>query len=142
LRPDPVELPENTLAMSGFFGNSDRPGFRRLYFTRDLNYYAEFRIEDVLYTASIPAEEEPFLGDQATRLMLRRDATLEYTRVRTARPVDEFDLDVRLGAHRASDRVELISVDSCAIGCPLYPTRFGPCPTDYGWTCEPSGCEC
>jgi hypothetical protein len=39
-RPDPASPPEPTTRMFGFLGDSDRPGFRRLYFTRDLDYYA------------------------------------------------------------------------------------------------------
>ena len=65
--------------MLGFLGDSDRPGFRRLYFTRDLDYYAEFRTDDVVRIESIPADQPPFPGDEATRLTLRRDATVEYT---------------------------------------------------------------
>ena len=82
--------------MLGFLGDSDRPGFRRLYFTRDLDYYAEFRTDDVVRIESIPADQPPFPGDEATRLTLRRDATVEYTRVRTPHSIDEFDADVRL----------------------------------------------
>ena len=36
LRPDPAQPPEPVLRMSGFLGDSDRPGFRRLYFTRSV----------------------------------------------------------------------------------------------------------
>jgi hypothetical protein len=91
--------------MVGFLGDSDRQGLRRLYFTRDLDYYAEFRVEDIVEMASIPAEALPFLGDEATRVTLRRDTTIEYTRVRTARPLDQFDLDVQLGGHLVSNPV-------------------------------------
>jgi hypothetical protein len=66
LRPDPAQPPEPVLRMSGFLGDSDRPGFRRLYFTRDIDYYAEFRVEDVVHMAAIPAKAPPFLGDEAT----------------------------------------------------------------------------
>jgi hypothetical protein len=100
-RPDPAQPPEPTVSMLGFLGDSDRPGFRRLYFTRDLDYYAEFRVDDVVDLEAIPAEQPPFPGDEATRLTLRREATVEYTRVRTAGPVDEFDADVRLGRRLA-----------------------------------------
>jgi hypothetical protein len=96
-RPDPAKPPERTLELVGFLGDSDREGFRRLYFTRELDYFAEFRLEDVADLQDIPAEQHPFMGEQATRVSLRRDAVVDYTRTRTARPVDEFDLDVRLG---------------------------------------------
>ena len=51
-----------------------RPGWRGLYFTAELDYYAEFRAEDVIAYADIPADQPPFLGEQATRVTLRRDA--------------------------------------------------------------------
>jgi hypothetical protein len=118
LRPDPAQPAEAALALSGFLGDSDRPGFRRLYFTRDLDYYAEFRTEDVLLLSPIPAEEAPFPGDEATRVTLRRDATFDYTRTRKARPVDDFDLDLRLGALASVSRMRWIYTDSCELGCP------------------------
>jgi hypothetical protein len=71
---------------------------RRLYFTTDLDVYAEFRTEDVVSIAGIPADQAPFLGEQATRVELRRDAAIDFTRTHQSRPIDEFDLDVRLAA--------------------------------------------
>lgn len=99
-KPGPAQPVEPTITMSGFLGDSDRQGFRRLYFTRDLDYYAEFRAEDAVDVETIPADQDPFRGEEATRLRLRRDATVEYTRIRTARPVDEFDLDIQFGRRR------------------------------------------
>ncbi|MFJ6370159.1 hypothetical protein ACIQK5_18525 [Streptomyces virginiae] len=75
LRPDPEEPPKAANVLNGFLGNSDRPGFQRLYLTRDLDYFVEFRVEDVLHLAPIPEAE--LLGDKATRISLRRDATVE-----------------------------------------------------------------
>src|SRR5215217_6714565 len=98
LRPDPSQPPEPVRTLRGVLGDSDREGYKRLYFTRELDHYAEFRAEDVIFTEVIPPDQPPFLGQQATRVGIRRDATLEYTRVRTPKPVDEFDLDIRLGA--------------------------------------------
>lgn len=143
LRPDPAQPPEPTLAMSGFLGDSDRPGFRRLYFTRDLDYYAEFRADDVVDMNAIPAEQSPFRGEEATRLTLRRDATVEYTRTRTARPLDEFDLDVRLA--RSGGRFEkpkFISVgppDSC-FDCPATPQTCGGETCPGAFTCGHDTC--
>lgn len=101
-RPDPAKPPEPALTLSGFLGNSDRAGSRRLYFGESLDYYAEFREDDVLHSASIPANEQPFLGEEATRVALGRDATVEYTRTGFARPPDGFDRgvtsDILLGA--------------------------------------------
>jgi hypothetical protein len=117
LRPDPSEPPQRVIVHSGLLGNSDRPGYHRLYFNRALNHYAEFKTEDVVYTEPIPPEQPPFLGEQATRVTLKRDATIDYTRSRRARPLDEFDLDVRLGRSlrmaRAADEDEFTEGPRC-----------------------------
>jgi hypothetical protein len=132
--------------MTGFLGDSDRPGFRRLYFTRDLDYYAEFRVEDVVDLESIPADQPPFRGEEATRLALRRDATLEYTRVRTARPLDEFDADVQLVRRRAAydkrgradDTWDTRCPSECETWCHIA-TCDGTCPNENTCpdTCSP-----
>jgi hypothetical protein len=123
LRPDPSQPPEAVRILEGFLGESDREGYRRLYFTRELDYYAEFRTEDVVFSESIPPDQPPFLGHQATRVGIRRGATIEYTQLRTPRPVDEFDLDIRLealGGRRAE-------------GPAMVPqSQFEPCPDCTG----------
>ncbi|HWC26098.1 MAG TPA: hypothetical protein VG474_05885 [Solirubrobacteraceae bacterium] len=101
-RPDPSQPPEPTKTLAGVLGDSDRPGFRRLYFTAELDYYAEFRTEDVVALADVPPAQPPFLGEPATRVTLRRDAAVDFTRTQRARPLDEFDLDVRLAAAPAA----------------------------------------
>jgi hypothetical protein len=159
LRPDPAQPPEATLTMTGFLGDSDRPGFRRLYFTRDLNFYAEFHSEDVLHTARIPPEESPFRGEEATRVQLRRDATVDYTRSRRALPLDEFDLDVQFGRAMSvrlpnvpylTDSCEhgcyrsaecdppVVTPGTCAETCETCQTNCGTCDTCVNWPgCEP-----
>jgi hypothetical protein len=122
LRPDPSQPPQPALTLSGLLGDSDREGFRRLYFTADLGYYAEFRVEDVLALVAIAPDQAPFIGHEATRVTLRRDAMIEYTHTRTARPLDEFDLDVRLGATRvppggAPDTFVATCWETCPVGC-------------------------
>jgi hypothetical protein len=113
LRPDPAQQPEPTVTMAGFRGDSDRPGFRRLYFTRGLDYYAEFRDEDVIGISAIPAEVAPFPGEEATRVTLRRDAQVAFTRTRTAGPPDDFDLDIRIGPRRGGfPKVEVTDADT------------------------------
>jgi hypothetical protein len=138
-RPDPAQPSQPTARMVGFLGDSDRPGFRRLYFTRDLDYYAEFRADEVIQVESIPAEQPPFPGDEATRLTLRRDATVEYTRVRTPHSIDEFDADVRLGRRfvmfdrRRGGFVERKPETEPYTWCHEF-TCYGSCPGDG--TCE------
>jgi hypothetical protein len=87
LRPDPSQPPQPALTLAGLLGDSDREDFRRLYFTPDLGYYAEFRVEDVLSVATIAPDDPPFAGHEATRVTIRRDATIDYTHTRAARPV-------------------------------------------------------
>ena len=96
LRPDPSGPPQPAKTLEGVLGDSDRPGYRRLYFTAELDSYAEFRAEDVLSVADIPPDQPPFLGELATRVTLKRDAAVDFTRTQRGRPLDEFDLDVRL----------------------------------------------
>jgi hypothetical protein len=94
----PSEVPARTLELSGLLGDSDRPGYRRLYFTKQLDYYAEFASADVVAVETLPKGQAPFIGLEATTVTLRRDATVSFTQVASAAaPIDEFDLDVRLG---------------------------------------------
>jgi hypothetical protein len=83
--------------LRGFWSGSDRPGFRRLYFSRSLDSYAEFRVEDVVEAVDIPPEQPPFLGERATRVTLPRDARVDITHSRPAGAIDPFDLDIRFG---------------------------------------------
>ncbi|MER7765697.1 hypothetical protein [Kitasatospora sp. NPDC096140] len=138
--PDPSERPPRTLTLSGLLGDSDRPGFRRLYFTKQLDYYAEFASADVLSAEDVASDRPPFVGLDATEVTLRRDATVHFTRVETATPVDQFDLDLRLAQPRRP-------------GSPLGPatlpgptfdfcrTEFG-CPTEFNTGCKPHTCQC
>jgi hypothetical protein len=122
LRPDPASPPPQTLMIAGLPGNSDRPGFERLYFTRELNYYAEFRTDDVLFREVIASDTPPFVGLDVTRIALRRDATVSFTHERQHVPVDQFDLEVRLG--------------QVGIGAPSA------APIRTGLTCFPDGGGC
>jgi hypothetical protein len=122
LRPDPALPPEAFLTLSGFLGDSDREGCRRLYLTRDLTYFAEFRAEDVLRVSAVPADQPPFLGDEGTQVTIRRDATISYTRTRTGRPIDEFDLNMRLASadlqKKAPDMADGTLVTYGCFSCP------------------------
>jgi len=96
LRPDPSQPPQRAQTLNGLWGDSDRPGFRRLYFSTTLSSYAEFRTEDVLTAVEIPPQQPPFLGVQATRVTLRHGTAVDITQSRRIQARDEFDLDVRL----------------------------------------------
>lgn len=115
-RPDPSEPPAPVRTLHGFWGDSDRPGFRRLYFSASLNSYAEFRVSDVLEATDVPPNQAPFLGEQVTRVTLRRDAQVDITHSRTAGTVDAFDLDVRFGTRRGSHQLnELSASEPCML---------------------------
>ncbi len=136
LRPDPSQPPPRARTLEGLWGDSDRDGFARLYLTRDLTVYAEFLVADVILTAEIPADQAPFVGDQATRVELPRDANVDITRSKQAGEIDEFDLDVRFGAARRFASVGFASSgpDECLKG--EEDTQW-PC----GHTCDAFLCE-
>jgi hypothetical protein len=136
LRPDPAEPPQPSVTLTGLLGDSDRADRRRLYFTRELDYYAEFRSEDVLDASPIPSDQPPFLGVEATRVLLKRDATIDYTRTQTAGEPDEFDIDVRFGPAAAPRQI--FQPQTWEAECP-GPT-WGDCPTSL--TCVSCGDTC
>lgn len=143
-RPDPTQPPEPTKVLEGALGDSDRPGFRRLYFSAELDYYAEFRTDDVLSVVDIPPDRPPLLGEPATQVTLRRDAPVDFTRTQRARPLDEFDLDVRVSAVDASAVAQ--STFGCGdtefFGCTQFCTIDAQCggPT-RGCPPQTGGCE-
>lgn len=137
-RPDPAQAPAPALRMTGFLGDSDRPDHRRLYFTRELDYYVEFHADDVIDMTTVAREEEPFRGEEATQVSLRRDATVEFTRTRTARALDEFDLDLRFGRLRSGQCIPGLT-DSREHDC-QEPTAAGGGDCVTPGTCMPT-CE-
>ncbi|MEV6977274.1 hypothetical protein [Kitasatospora sp. NPDC093806] len=126
---DPSDRPAKTLTLSGLLGDSDRPGHRRLYFNKQLDYYAEFASDDVVSVEDIPSDQPPFVGLDATKVTLRREAPVAFTQVQTAAPVDDFDLDLRLGQAEAQP--------GPAVGLPdTFDTEFPTLPTDNTLGCE------
>src|SRR6266851_1993932 len=121
LKPDPSQPARRFIVLTGLPGNSDRPGYQRLYLTTKLDYYAEFPASDMVHAEAVPADQSPFAGHEATRVRIGRDATIHYIWARSPQPVDEFDLDVRLGAAGAAS--------------PALPIRTGV-------TCFPDGTAC
>jgi hypothetical protein len=131
LRPDPSQPAKKTVVLIGLPGKSDRPGYQRLYLTTKLNYYAEFLVSGILSAQTIPADKSPFPGHEATQVTIGRDANIQYISATSPQPVDEFDLDVRLGTPAAA---------SASIGLPTRgPTCFadGTCRTCR--TCDTCG---
>jgi hypothetical protein len=84
LRPEPSEPPQPVKVLVGFSGESDKEGYWRVYYTRELDSYAEFRQEDVVYSEQIPPDQSPFVGLDATRISVKPDAVIENSR--TYRP--------------------------------------------------------
>jgi hypothetical protein len=87
---------------------------------------------------------------EATKVTLRRDAVVRFTHVRSAAPVDEFDLDLRLGPPGRVPGALPGEPQTWEAECPgdtwdVCPTDFA-CGTDIcptGWTvCKPRTCNC
>jgi hypothetical protein len=163
--PDSGEPLTAYRVLQGLWSESNRPGYRRLYLTTALTSYAEFSVDDVVNATDIPADATPFPGEQATRVSLRGDAAVNYTRTKPA-STDPFDLDVRLGrAMLAADSGPFEpsedplncpapatgGLDTChppdsCFGCPIpteVQTECIVCPTDITCgTCPPDAtCE-
>jgi len=93
---DPGAPAPASFQLAGLLGDSDREGFRRLYLNTSLDYYVEFRSVDVLAVDSVTPDQPPFVGLDATRVTLNRDAQVEYVRSRAAAG-DAFTVDVQGG---------------------------------------------
>jgi hypothetical protein len=159
LKPDPSQPARRVIDLTGLAGNSDRPGYQRLYLTTRLDYYAEFLASDMLHSEAVAADQSPFPGHEATRVSVSRDATIHYIWARSPRPVDEFDLDVRLSPPAAAAAAPLIirspiggtactcdgTCDTCAgqATCHTCATCFTACQqaTCAGQTCPNTQCQ-
>jgi hypothetical protein len=128
LKPDPAQPAKRVVELVGLPGNSDRPGYQRLYLTTTLNYYAEFLTSDMVYSEAVSADHSPFHNQEATRVSVSRDATIHYIWARSPQPIDEFDLDVRLGAPAGG---------AAAAALPVTPPDG--CQTPPVHTCQPCG---
>ena len=141
VRPDPSAPPSAVVHLEGLVGNSDREGWMRLYSNRSLTHYAEFRREDVVFTEPIPPEQSPIAGIEATRVGLRQDAVIEYTRTTRARPQDEFDLGIQLGTAPPGVQPQLPIQRTIPDGC--VPRTADTCRTDcFGVTCDTCRTQC
>jgi hypothetical protein len=143
LKPDPSQPAKRVVELVGLAGNSDRPGYQRLYLTTRLDYYAEFLTSDMVHTEAVPADRSPFPGHEATRVSVSRDATIHYIWARSPRPVDEFDLDIRLGTPRAAPLAAglLPATRPPAHTCLLVDGTCGTCDGTCG-TCPGQGATC
>ncbi|MFP5417116.1 MAG: hypothetical protein ACLGHZ_09665 [Actinomycetes bacterium] len=152
---NPAEPPAASFQLAGLLGDSDREGYRRLYLSTSLDYYVEFKSADVLAVEAVSPETAPFVGLDATRVTLKRDAAVEYVRSRTG-PPEGFELDVQPGVPVGftpdpngptgglpTDFTTNITTDfqSAGVGC-VPDTIFDDCnlPPRTWWTCGPTRC--
>src|SRR5262249_24069967 len=85
---------------------------------------------------------------ESTRVTLRRDATVRFTQVRSAGPMDEFDLELRLSPRRRRTSRAALAPLTWDIECPAPTedvcTKFGctdlDCPTGLT-ACKPGTCD-
>lgn len=131
-------VPARSFQLVGLLGDSDRSGRRRLYLTTALDYFVEFRTSDVVAVASVPPEEPPFVGLDATRVTLDTGAALDWVQ-RSPGPHDPFALE-------ALDRITLPPFPTTrGADCPGMTHPFGEsegtCPPRSGlaWTCRGGG---
>ena len=142
LKPDIAQPARQVIELVGLPGDSDRAGHQRLYLTARLDYYAELLIEDIVYSEAVPADASPIAGQEATRVGIRRDATINYTWVRSPEPVDEFDLDVRLGAAMAAGLAPAFISGHPGAPCGLHTVGGqATCPITYCNTCPNTKCN-
>jgi hypothetical protein len=97
------------VSLVGLLGRSAKEGYWRLYFSNVLDHYAELKEEDVLYSMKIPREQSPFAGLEATRVRIREDAEVEYTRTESPRVRAEVPaevLQISLGGTRVVGTIE------------------------------------
>jgi hypothetical protein len=139
VKPDPSQPAKRLVELVGLPGDSDRAGYQRLYLTTRLDYYAEFLTSDMVHAEAVPADRSPFPGHEATRVSIDRDATIHYIWARSPQPIDEFDLDIRLGAPRAAPAA--FPFPTHAAGC-ISPANgcTDACHTQDTCTCHPTRC--
>jgi hypothetical protein len=87
-----------TVTLTGLFGRAEDPDKRRVYFSAQLNQFAEFRASDVVGYDDVSAAESPVPGQAATRVTLKRGSPVQFTHTQTeSLSADEqFDLDARI----------------------------------------------
>ena len=62
LNPEPSQPAKGIVYLVGLLGNSDRPGYQRLYLTTSLDYYAEFLTSDIVRSEAVPADRSSLAG--------------------------------------------------------------------------------
>ena len=83
------------IVLAGLLGDSERAGSRRLYLTTGLDYFVEFRTEDVVGVEDVPPDQPPFPGLDATRVNLIPGASVDWVRRGTPGGSDPWLLQAR-----------------------------------------------
>ncbi len=96
LKQDASQPAPRRTELVGLLGDSDQEGVQRLYLNQQRDYYAQFKIADILQKEIVPADHSPFPGIEVTKVFIAPEA-IQYTWVSSLQPMDQFDLDVRLG---------------------------------------------
>jgi hypothetical protein len=144
LRPDPAVPPPKVITLAGLLGDSERPGYKRLYFSTALDYYAEVRNEDILHIVSIEPPLPPFVGLDATRLTIDRGAMIDYVRSALADEFDDFDIDIQIGPASGAYGVHPLTYSqvNCGTGVGCQGTIGGcPSPTQPVTQCAAYTCQ-
>jgi hypothetical protein len=128
-RPHPADAAPRVLTLLGLLANSDRPGFRRMYFHGALDFCAEFRSADVIEVSDIAADQSPFAGETATLVTIREGAQIECVRAHTTD--DLFDLQLRLRSFACAPSAD----------CPPNPT-IGPAMPAHTSGLQPTCHQC
>jgi hypothetical protein len=121
-RPSPGDAARSGLTLTGFLGDSDRKGYRRVYLHRDLETFVEFASEDVVDASRIAADQAPFVGEPATLVTLKQGARFEFTRTLTT---DDFRLERPVVATGSGLRSPFPDSDACHLShrywCDWFP---------------------
>jgi len=151
LRPDPAAPPPKVLTLVGLLGNSNRPGYKRLYFSTALDFYAEVQIEDIIHRGPIEAAHAPFVGHEASALTVKRSATIEYVRSVLADVIDDFDIDIQVSPGSGSG-VHTLTVNTVGcgtgggcqgtLGCPAQTQPVTQCAAMTCQTCNTCNTNC
>jgi hypothetical protein len=137
LVPEPSEPAVPAIVLEGLIGRSARGDeYWRLYFTTNLNEYAEFREEDVLHREPSAKEHHPFVGLEFTKLWVKRDAEVMYTRIVSPSQVQASFLAGDLATGSTAEAGTPASTLGAGAGVPpITPTESVWCPPTYGPGC-------
>lgn len=150
MRPDPSDPARSVIAFSGLLGDSDRPGYRRLYLSKALNYYAEVRSIDIVHVDSIPPDVPPFEGLRATRITMERSAPIDYVWSGNSAELGDFDLDIRINPPSGMLTPLTYTMtpgpytmtDCGQYGCGAYTQQATQCPGMTCPTCQTCNTQC